>query len=453
MSINLKTGDLGLRKLGRNTIQTLLRQGLSIIFGLGLSIFLARSLGPEGNGQYAMVVLLPTMIATFLNLGVAPANVYHISSGRVTIKSALISSVWLWLILTIIGLLVAILILVAKSETLFPGIPTSLIWVGIVTFPLILLQSYLSSLLHGMQDFKRYNFVTLIVSPITLLLALIFVLILNKSVFGALIAFIGGNIISLLITIIILLPYIRKTKEDTNNKVSDSYTKRCINYGWKAHLSNILTFINYRADLFLVNFFLNPTSTGIYIIAIQIAEKLWILSQSISIVIFPLLSEMHTNEYKRKQLTPLISRWLFLFSSIGAIGMALLASSFINILYGANFAPATSALLWLLPGILVGNVSRVLANDIAARGKPEFNLYAALVVVSINVIANIFLIPLYGIEGAAIATTLAYIVDGIVKLGIYSHVSKNPWWKVILMNNDDWKLFQDVISGIKRDLR
>ncbi|WP_269851929.1 oligosaccharide flippase family protein [Methanosarcina horonobensis] len=52
-----------------------------------------------------------------------------------------------------------------------------------------------------------------------------------------------------------------------------NYTKECLGYGWKAHLSNILAFVNYRADLFLVNFFLTPAATGIYLIAVQIAEK------------------------------------------------------------------------------------------------------------------------------------------------------------------------------------
>lgn len=46
--------------------------------GRSLSILLARVPGPEGNGNYAVVILLPNMLSTFLNLGVAPANVHFV---------------------------------------------------------------------------------------------------------------------------------------------------------------------------------------------------------------------------------------------------------------------------------------------------------------------------------------------------------------------------------------
>lgn len=444
------SGELGLSRLCNNTARTFLRQSIAIFFGLGSSILLARFLGPEGNGMYAMCIFLPSILASFLNFGIAPANVYYIASKKITPYHAFRTSFWLWLILSIIGVTVAIITIMTRSQAWFTGIPTNLLLLAILAFPFTLLQAFSGSLFQGLQDFKHYNVVLLVTPGVTLSISIILVGLFNQGVFGALIAFIGGNLIGLVVTLLILWPYIHKNDESKDNEVSAHYTKTCVNFGWKSHLSNILTFINYRADLFFVNFFLNPAATGVYVIAVQLAESLWMLSNSVSIVIFPRLSELNKSEDTRRQLTPLISRWLLFLSAGGAVIISLFAPPFIKLLYGNEFLTAIGALQWLLPGILVGSVSRVLANDIAARGKPELNLYIALITVSFNIVSNIILIPIFGLKGAAIATTLAYTLDAVAKLWLYARLSGNSWWKPILFNADDLQLFQTFLLLIKK---
>ena len=256
-----------------------------------------------------------------------------------------------------------------------------------------------------------------------------------------------GHFLGLLVTFFLLKPHIDKNSGSTKSR---NYAKDCIKYGYKAHLSNILAFVNYRADLFLVNFFLNPAATGIYVVAVQIAERLWTLSGSVSTVILPRLSELSKDELKRKNLTPLISRWVLLVSAVGTIIMAVLASTLIQLMYGSEYMGAVSALLWLLPGILLGSMSKILSNDIAARGRPELNMYAAVFVVSTNIIANVILIPDHGIKGAAIATSIAYSLNAMIKLWLYSYISKNPWWAPILFNQEDKRLFYEGFSLIKK---
>lgn len=441
---------LDLKKLGGDISRTLLRQGIAIFLGLGLSILLARVLNPTGYGQYAMAILLPSMLATFLNLGIAPANVYFIASKRITPLSALKSSLKIWFVLSVIGILTGILTFSTYGDVWFPGIPISLLWLGVFAFPLILLQSFLISFFQGLQDFKSYNYASLIGPFITLLLATILVLVIKQGVLGALIAFIGGQLIGLLVTIIILRQILNKNKATEDDSISNNYTRQCLKYGFKAHLSNIMAFVNYKADIFCVNFFLTPAYTGVYVVAVMIAEQLWILSQVVSTVILPRLSELHTEENKRRVLTPLIARWVFFVSLIGALIMILVGSPLISILYGSDYAPVYSIIVWLLPGILIGSMSRVLSNDIAARGKPELNFYSSLLVVSLNVILNIILIPRMGIKGAAIATTIAYTINGIVKLWIYGRLSKNPWWKSIVLNSDDILLFKEGFKHAKK---
>ncbi len=434
--------NLGLSRLVFNTGSTLIRQFAAVLLGLALMTLLARGLGPRGNGIYAMVILYSGLLATFLNLGIAPANVYFIGRGTVTVRTARHSSLRLWAVLSTAGVSLAAIALIGWGEYLFPGIPEAALWVGVCLFPVQLLQLLLVSLLQGKQDFRHFNLAVVMPAVVTLLAAIIGVWILQGGVIAALLAFALGQLSGLLLA----GGAVRTHLEGKEPSESDhDYIRKAIGYGWKVHLSNILAFVNYRVDIYLVNFFLNPAATGIYVIAVQFAERLWMLSQSVSIVLLPRLSELHDDEANRRALTPLASRWTMVLSLIAAFVLGLIALPLITWLFGEQYILAASALLWLLPGIVMGSFSRVLSNDIAARGCPEMNMYVSLLSVLVNVAANLILMPAMGMNGAALATTLSYTVNAIAKLWVYARLSHNAWYKAILMESTDWDLIRQGV--------
>ena len=201
--------------------------------------------------------------------------------------------------------------MLAFANALFPDIQMTLLFFGLAAFPPALLQSFLASLLQGLQDFSRFN-AALMVGPIfTLAFVIATVLFLDFGVPGALSSFIAGQIVSLFVTYALVR---RSPQPIIPLELSGSaFSKKAISYGWKAHLSNILAFVNYKADIFLVNFFLNPAATGIYVIAVQLAERLWILSQAISTVLLPRLAQDLKTSSSNTNLTPVAARWSFLY--------------------------------------------------------------------------------------------------------------------------------------------
>lgn len=195
----------------------------------------------------------------------------------------------------------------------------------------------------------------------------------------------------------------------------NDYSRKVLSYGWKAHLSNILAFVNYRADIYLVNLILSPATTGIYVIAVQIAERLWILSQAVSTVLLPRLSSMHDDPGGRLKLTQRAGLVVFLASAAVSAAAAVLLDWMIAPVFGKVYEEALPAFVWLLPGVVAASGSRVYANCIAAAGKPEWNMYVSFLVMIINIVGNIILIPEYGIVGAALATSLSYLFNAVAK--------------------------------------
>jgi Na+-driven multidrug efflux pump len=68
----------------------------------------------------------------------------------------------------------------------------------------------------------------------------------------------------------------------------------------------------------------------------------------------------------------------------------------------------------------MGAGSRILANAIAAKGSPQINMYTSAFVMILNIILNIILIPKYGLLGAAVATSIAYSINTILRVWLFS---------------------------------
>ena len=433
---------LGLRGLSRNIGATLGRQVFAAILNLLTVVLIARVYGPEGNGAFAVALLLPTMLASFLNLGVAPANVYFLGSNQITVRDLLRANARIFLWLGTLGALFGAGLLVWNASGIFPGISPLILWFALAIFPISLLSSYLHSVFQGLQQFKPYNLLA-ILQPFMLLLFVAGLTLVGNRELAFLV---GAQFISQLLVLGLTLRWLMPMlgpKEDA--QPTSQICKRTLSYGWKAHLSNMLAFFNYKADVFLVNFFMGPAAVGVYVIAVAMSEKLWLMSQAVSTVLLPRLSQLSADENKRKTLTPLIARCVLLATLIAALTLAAVAHWLIVSIFGGEYSGALLPLWILLPGIVVGAASRVVANDIAARGRPEWNMYTSFVVVTVNVVGNILLIPEYGLVGAAAATTIAYSLNLVLRLWIYGRFSGNRWMDSIFVRVADVRMAREMV--------
>ncbi len=435
---------LGLKRLAGNTAVTLGRQIMAGILQLISAVIVARSLGPDGNGQYAVALLLPGMLATFLNLGISPATVYYLGAGKVDTFTAFRTIIRLGSIIALTGLMLGAVCILYFGERWFPNVPYYVLWITLALFPFVLFQTFLSSIFQGLQNFKVFNLLLLAPPAIFLILLLTMAIFSVVRLEYVLFACLVSNIIMVCTSLFTIREEIDL---NTGSIIQSNYSKQVISYGLRAHLSNILAFVNYKADIFLINLILNPAAAGIYVVAVQIVERLWLVSQSVSTVILPRLSELSSDEESRKQLTPFMCRMVLAVTLVLALLLGSLAYPLVVTFFGGAYAEAIKALLLLLPGIIAGSGARVLANDIAARGRPELNMYFSAIVVAVNVIGNILLIPKFNLSGAAIATTIAYIVNFILRLIVYRNISGNRLVAPLIITRQDVGRIKNMLAS------
>lgn len=406
---------------------------LNLIFGIGTSVILARLLGPEGKGIYTLAMLLPSLIVIFANLGIGPATVYYVAKGRYPRQEILGNNITFGLGIGSVAVFFGLLIALFFQKSVFHGVAQVYLLLALLLIPGDLLYAYLRHILLGCQSFKEYNIIDIIRSLLKLFVILIAVWVLKAGVGGALLAV----AIAWFLSDVILFFLTRKIAGGVSFRLNFVYIREAAFYGLQTYLGSILTFLNYRIDIFLVNVFLNPVSVGFYSVGVLMVEKLWLVSLSAGLVLFP-MSAAETTEQKRKELTPLVARTVLLLTAIGALLFFLLANLIVQFLYSDTFLPAVLPMQILLVGIVAISMSRVLAYDIAGRGRPILNTYVSAGTIVINIVLNLIWIPRYGIVGAASASSVSYGISLFAQLFVYCRVCGNSWANVLLPQRSDW---------------
>lgn len=417
------------QKLVQNSAGTLVRQLVAGVLQLLTVIAIARALGPEGNGQFAIAILLPTTLSRFLELGMSPANAHFISSDKVSAYTALKTSLLWSAKLVPIGLAIGGLSIWLASSQWFPGVPATTLWLALAVYPAMLVQAFIASIFQGLQDFKAYNLVLLLQPAITLVLSLLAIAAGLGTTNLMIDAYLAGVLITLVVSYVTLWRTI--DKRASNKSSARAYGQRVGKYALIIHIGTTLAFFNYRVDAYLLNLLGQTADVGVYVIATQMVEKLWLLSAAVSVVMLPLLSQMSSAEDQRRRITPLLYIWVSLLTALAGIVTALIAAPAVSILFGEDYRPAALILQLLLPGIVAWSGVRVLAHDIIARGQPQLNIYMNSVVLAVNVVGNLLLIPHYGANGAAIATTIAYCFCALQMLFFYTRLARSNWKRAI----------------------
>ena len=239
-------------KFIRGTTITFSAGVLSLLVGVGTSVILARVLGPEGKGIYALAMLLPSLIVTFGNLGIGPATVYYVARDEFRRQVILGNNVLLSLGIGITGILAGLVVILFFREAVVPGVPPGYLLLALVLVPVEIFFSYVRYVLLGAQRIKEFNYVQIVQAALFLGLIALALLGLRAGVTGAILA----GLITWLIVDALLFCLAKKVAGGIDFKPDALYVKQATTYGLQAHLANILGFLNYRIDIFLVNGFL-----------------------------------------------------------------------------------------------------------------------------------------------------------------------------------------------------
>jgi O-antigen/teichoic acid export membrane protein len=225
------------------------------------------------------------------------------------------------------------------------------------------------------------------------------------------------------------------------------FVRSLVSYGIRLHPANMLAYLGYRVDVFLVAGFKGAAAVGLYGAGVVIAEGLWMPSQAVSTTLFPTIAA-EQSESARRALTPLVTRnTLWLTAILGGV-LFLVAPPVVDLLYSNRFSASSAVVRILVPGIVLFAAARVLGNDVAARGRPLVSSMIAAAIVVCNIVLNVLLIPRYGIDGAAWASTGSYSLAFLASAAVYRAITDVPLRTLVVPSREDGRRYVRLLKRI-----
>lgn len=432
-------------KFAKYTLITFASQGIAIALSMVINVVVARALGPSGKGAFSLIVLIPSLLVLVASLGIWIANLYYVGNNKYKLADIASNS-------TILGILFGSLIAFVFlgyyfmfSPSYLRGIPSQCIILSVSTVPLGLLTMYFAYILLGLKSLGKYNLLVPVQNGSMLAILSIAVFLMNGKILGATSAWVAGNMIVFGVSFIFVI---------TITKIHFSFNiglfKESVCFGGKAYMGNLVSLFNNRLNMFLVAAYMDTTAVGYFSVAIYMAEAIWLLPQAVGTVV--LMQTPGTELELLNKSTALICRNTVFIVTMATLFLALIGRYVIQLLFGSAFLPALKPFWILLPGIVGMSVSKVLGNEIAMRGKPMVNTYISVLTLALNVPVSLFLIPLWGISGAAFALMVSYLACGGLLIIYFTVISGNTVLQTILIRKDDLKAYQQVFMKLKNIL-
>jgi O-antigen/teichoic acid export membrane protein len=170
------------------------------------------------------------------------------------------------------------------------------------------------------------------------------------------------------------------------------------------------------SDVILIGYFLTNTDVGIYRTALQLTSVATFTTIALTSVLYPQISGWSVKgEVARieQSLSRAITYSLFLAVPVG-VGGWILGEPLLYYLYGADFTAGTGALFILLAMQIINVFMYLQIMSLKAVDRPQDSFLATTIAAVLNIILNVGLIPIYGIQGAAIATALSMGLNALI---------------------------------------
>lgn len=375
------------------------------IFSLGVSflttIYVIRHLGPDNYGLLTFSISFVGLFAFIASLGI-DSVLYRELSKNLSRKDELLGTS---LFLRVTASAVAMILIFVSTYVIKTDSITRLL-ILINSFTLIfgafgVIGYYFQALVQAKYQAISLILVTLILNSLKIL-----VIFFNKGIIYFAFVFFLENI---LYATIALFLYAKSGNSVFDWKIKKDVAISLLRDSWPLMMSSAFIFIYTRVDQVMLKFITNNFNVGIYDAAARISEIWYFIPSLIISSIFPAIinSKMVGVEFFERRMTKLYSL-MFYMALLVAIPVTYFSHLIIKTLYGNAFIQASGVLSIYVWAAIPVFLTIALNTYLLAENRTMISFWGSAIGMATNVLLNIWLIPIYGIYGAASATLISY---------------------------------------------
>lgn len=414
----LLTGKNLRATLIRGGVGSILVKGLQAVIALLLTVALARVLGPEQFGVYSFVLAALMLVAIPTQVGAPQLLVRETAKYAVTGDWSRVRGVWRWANRLVLGLSLAAIAVLAVALWL-TGTNASLVTLqtavaGCALIPLIALANLRAASLRGLKHVVIGQLPEKIIRPAILLL-LVFGAGLTTlfEPFTAQFAM-GGHVIAAIVAFVVGWLLLARNR---TAQVVFRHSPVTEQTAWRkaiVPLSLITGFqmVNSHIDVLALGFFQEPKDVGVYRALSQLSISMLFGVNALQLVVQPYFSALHAsgNHTKLQAVVERSATAVSVISLMLFVPLFFFSSEVLRVFFGMEYQTGATTLKILMVGIFFKASLGLGATLLTMTGKEKSTMLITGSSAMINILLNVVLIPPFGMEGAALATTLTFIL-------------------------------------------
>jgi len=395
-------------------------QMIALLSGYGINIYIARTLGPDDYGIYAVIISIISLLTLLTVVGTQGATSKYVAENPRQSSAVRQSGLRLnGLIAVLVGTLYFIMASpiagVLNDRSLLPYLRLS----ALIIPPYFLYPVFIGYF-NGLKKYNRQSLIAIIYS-IGKLFAIIALVILGLRIYGAISGFALGAYSSIAVGFILV-----KKSPAALNKFS---MLKLLKFAVPLTIFTFSFEGTKTISLLYVKSMLGQNDlTAYYNVGNQISRISHLFSISLGTALFPLVA----GSFARGDIAGLTRniKIVFLYLSIFIIpltaGILIFSNPIVSLLFGEKYLPAAAPLKILgIAEVFVG-IAYILYIILTAIEKQKTAMVCSVIVFGVAVGLNKLFIPLYSISGAAYATLTAFIIGAaIAGLAIYRYFHLN----------------------------
>jgi len=378
--------------------------------GLILIPILTKTLGADAYGVWSIIMVTISLLSPLALLGLTSAMIRFLAAEKDKNKiqegfySVLFAVFFAGLVLSLGIFLLSDTFAVAilKDISVAPLIKIASVVILLQTLDLVSLEFF-----RAFGRMKKYSALMLLQTFAEVGLVVYFVLS-GYGLFGAVVSLLISRGIVLLISASFIF-------KEIGFRLPKFYGLR--DYFWfglPLVPTGLLGWITSSSDCYLIGFFLSSHMVGIYSAAYNIGSIIGFFGAPLQIILFPTISKLY-EEKKEQEIGIYLThslKYFLMFAIPSLVGLSLLSEQVLLILASPEFVTQGSIVLPIAAagafffGLYGGIFVWILV--VAKRTRLIFMLVSFSAI--INLVMNLFFVPIYGIIAAAVTTLIAYFI-------------------------------------------
>jgi len=418
--------------IGANIIRTFFSRSGTAVINLIVVVISARLLGDEGMGMISLLILTITINTLVVGLWGGAGLVYL--TPRHPVKNLLIIG-YSW---SVVASLVVVWIM--QYFKLYPDEFGNDVYLLAIISSFVGINMYI---LLGKERIKTHNILTFFQSVFLLAtISIQFYLIdfINvKAYLWALYVSFGFVWISSSIALLNI----------NSTKVQETFIetlKETYNYSKMVQAGSGMQLVNYRFSYYIIDYFLGTAMLGRFSVAVQLVEGIWILGKSFGLVLYSKISNVDDVKESIKISLPLIKIAVF-GTLLATVIILLLPPDFFTFLFGKDFSGINEILFFLAPGIVFVSATMLFSSFFSGIGLVKINTMGSFIGLVSTILLVVWMVYLYGLTGAAIATSLSYLTSFVYAHYQFKKIS-GFGYGIYKLSMADLQQFKKLVNGL-----